>query len=219
MVRTVIEGGRGSWNKWERRYSHRQYRARERAYLDELRMDPSRADDVFPPKRRKVYKDFRDKLGPAERWLETRVGRPWKEVEGEILATFDTRSLAGRHIVFDHLMPSENPRHGWRVRWGFFFFADDEGILRMSREAPPGHRYHWFRRRHSVEPFLSRRAIAFVGDRRIGMRGHRVYWLEPTDPSAEVTRRRQGRELTPKERERYDALLGSERLAITVVLD
>ena len=122
LERTVIEGGRSRYNKWERRHSNAQLRAKVRPQVARWARDPDSWDADVPGKRRTVWRDFSDKLGPVERWLYAQVGRPWRDVEGQILRKFDTRSLAGRHVVFDHLLPGSwrgTPRDGWGVngRW------------------------------------------------------------------------------------------------------
>src|SRR5438445_11892260 len=101
LARTVIEGGRHRQNVWQRRWSNAQERTAERELSGLLRdrLDP---DAVVYRKRTPVYQEFDDKLGPAYRWLEAQSGRPWNEVRSELFARFDTRTTAGRHIVFDH---------------------------------------------------------------------------------------------------------------------
>ena len=80
LARTVIEGGRDGWSKFSRRASHRKERARLRSFLVEAMRDPEGLDEVEPPRRPHVYKHFDDKLSAAERWLRSRVGRPWANV-------------------------------------------------------------------------------------------------------------------------------------------
>jgi len=36
LAHTVIEGGRHRYNKWDRRYSHAETRANEKAYISEV---------------------------------------------------------------------------------------------------------------------------------------------------------------------------------------
>ena len=102
LARTVIEGGRR--NVWERRNSTQEERAEVRMYLGRCEFDPEFFDDEVEPERRPVGKDFSDKLRPMYRWLEKQVGRVWDDVRSEIFHTFDTRTTAGRHITFDHLL-------------------------------------------------------------------------------------------------------------------
>lgn len=208
LSRTVIEGGRARRNVSDRRQSHREDRTHERAYLRELERDPDAADERSPRRPRKVYKWFHDKLGAAERWLLGHVGRPWRKVEGEILAAFDTRTLAGRHIVHDHLLPY---RFGWRGRakltWRVHrqtFCVDDQGVLRIHtrRFMPVGQR----------PPAPRPEVIRELGERRLIVHGERLYWLEPTGrASAGAHAYRQTRELDADERAWWNTLRDPER--------
>lgn len=104
LSRTVIEGGRYGFNKWERRYSHAEVRAEERNYLKEVMANVELADETEIEPCRPVRKEFTDKLSPMYRWLDAQVGRPWDQVRSEVFQKFDTRTTAGRHITFDHLL-------------------------------------------------------------------------------------------------------------------
>jgi hypothetical protein len=130
LSRTVIEGGRYFHNSYLRRASHGITRARTREWLDQVCADLDEADETAPRPGPRVHKLFRDKLGPAKRWLAAQVGRPWAKVYADLCARFDTRTTAGRHVVHDHMLPwvwrgdlSEHRSH--RV-----FFVDAHGILR-----------------------------------------------------------------------------------------
>ena len=76
LSRTVIEGGRYHRNCWMRRASHGIARAATRDWLDRVALDLEEADATVAPTRPRVHKMFRDKLGPAHRWLLAQVGRP-----------------------------------------------------------------------------------------------------------------------------------------------
>jgi hypothetical protein len=174
LARTVIEGGRAPSNRWERRYSNAQERAQERAVSNQL-LTSVELDDVVYPRRAVVYRGFRDKLAPAERWLGSQVGRPWNRVRSDLFARFDTRTTAGRHILFDHLLRSvsagDQPVFG-RVD----FTVDRYGILRRNS---PRRRWHFTR----TEPLPEQAHLleAWLGGRRVGERGLRVYWFVPTE--------------------------------------
>src|SRR5262245_32814527 len=99
LARTVIEGGRARYNRYERRHSNSSERRKETVVSTQLLRSEEPGMAVYPV-RKVVYKGFRDKLSPAERWLESQVGRPWSKVRSELFARFDTRTTAGRHIVF-----------------------------------------------------------------------------------------------------------------------
>jgi len=104
LARTVIEGGRTRGNTWARRASNGVQRTNVRRVSGAL-LSGADADFTTYPVRRVVYRQFADKLGPAERWLAGQVGRPWNKVRSELFARFDVRTTVGRHIVFDHLLP------------------------------------------------------------------------------------------------------------------
>lgn len=141
LSRTVIEGGRS--NTSSRRASNGVARARTRAWLAHVLVDDEIADARAPRPRTKEYRHFQDKLAPARRWLDAQVGRPWDKVYGELRARFDTRTIAGRHVVFDHLLTWV-----WRGDvsdrvWSFSqyqFIVDAHGILRRGRHAGRSYR-------------------------------------------------------------------------------
>lgn len=210
LSRTVIEGGRYHYNKFERRLSHRKPRHVGRRLCAAIARDPELADESIFDRRQPIYRGFYDKLAPAERWLRSQTGQRWIDVEGEILSRFDVRSLAGRHIVFDHLLPRPyDSLAGWRVYRRGTFFVDEAGILRFRQKK---------RIRGGRLLRCERCARRFAGDRLIGKRGDRTYWLEPTRMSDTVRFYRQGRELSPAERRAYDSLHAGHD-AITRVLD
>ena len=106
IQRTVIEGGRNSYSKANRRESSGIERVRVREFLHGAMRDPELLEDSFLPERDHVYKDFRDKLSPAYRWLlKHGRGKSASEIRGLLLRHFDTRTISGQHIVYDHLMP------------------------------------------------------------------------------------------------------------------
>jgi len=134
LSRTVIEGGRSHRNIFDRQNSHCTERARVRVWLSKVRLDMEAANDSDPRHRPRVGKWFSDKLGPARRWLEGQVGRPWSKVNAELLAKFDTRTTAGRHIVQDHMLEwvSRGPPEATE-RWKRpEFIVDARGILRTT---------------------------------------------------------------------------------------
>jgi hypothetical protein len=129
LARTAIEGGRTHGNSWARRYSHGRVRSDTQALLARLRNgdDP---EDGPTPGRERVPRWFHDKLGPVRRWLARQVGRPWDNVRADIFARFDTRTTAGRHIVFCHLLPWVATRAGAPQDCYADFFVDHRGLLR-----------------------------------------------------------------------------------------
>jgi len=128
LARTVIEGGRTRGNTWHRRASNAVHRRKARHVSGAL-LSGADAEFTHYPVREHVWREFADKLGPAERWLEGQVGRPWNKARSDLFARFDIRTTPGRHIVFDHLLPEvEGPRRHRRN-----YVVDRGGILRKAK--------------------------------------------------------------------------------------
>jgi hypothetical protein len=193
LSRTVIEGGRFRDNMWRRRHSNAVDRTREREVSTRL-LRSADLDGEMYPRRKPVYRDFYDKLAPAARWMKSQVGRPWHKVRAELFARFDTRTTAGRHILYCHVLRSiEREPFGALPRVAFR--VDRYGIL---RGAP---RYKWER----PEPnwFAGEaETLAWLASRRVAERGSRLYWFVPTESG----HYRQDRILEQEDAERWRSL-------------
>lgn len=132
LARSVIEGGRTHYNKFDRGHSNATQRTRERQIEQALRHDAERDEYAFPC-RETVYRGFADKLSPAERWLESQIDRPWNKVRSEMFQRFDTRTTAGRHIVFCHLLQMVDLGTDGSRWYRYEVFVDAHGILRRAR--------------------------------------------------------------------------------------
>lgn len=171
LSRTVIEGGRDGYSKFSRRYSHSVERTHVNHLARELCRDSEQADDALFRPREPAYIGFADKLGPAMRWLQSQAGRPWDKVRGELFSRFDIRTTAGRHIVFDHLLPEIEDVRGWRRQR---FGVSRHGTLEY---------YGRQRYRYDARPRLPEHEGTlrrWLGERRVIGRGERLYWLVPT---------------------------------------
>lgn len=183
LSRTIIEGGRVRSNKWDRRHSSRSERAKTREYLANLKKDPEFEEDSVKPKRQHVYKEFDDKLGPIYRWLRAQIGRKWDEVKSEIFQTFDTRNLAGQHIIYDHMLKSvEEVEDQTRYRYlnrpedhntSYYkndFYVDEEGILQEKK---------YISRRSRRQPIHTKVVTDWLNGRLVGKVGNKMYWFVP----------------------------------------
>lgn len=187
LARTIIEGGRHKGNKWDRRNSHAEERARVRNYIKEVELDLENYEEYDPEPIQHVYKGFDDKLGPIYRWLNRQVGRPWDEVRSDVSKTFDTRTTAGRHIVFDHMLQSvqvtPEPRHRYSYRpedpttsySQNDFYVDEDGILRKKRYIGRRHYYE------KVPPYDTRQLANWLNGRIVGQVGNKLFWFVPSD--------------------------------------
>jgi hypothetical protein len=174
LARTVIEGGRYRYNKYLRRHSHGA--ARSHVHVLEHRLcTQDIADEAVFEEREYQGRDFRDKLAPARRWLRSQVGRPWDKVRSELFERFDTRTTAGRHILFDHLLRDvEDAKRGVLFRW-YPFYISRHGILRYEEWKRPAPRrwIHWLPEREST-------LLAWLAGRRVLEHGEQLYWLVET---------------------------------------
>jgi len=130
LARTILEAGRGP-AAWGRRADNRADRAKTRQALANLR-DTAEVDDLVLPVTKKRNRWLDDKLSAAERWLASHVGRPWDKVRSELFARFDTRTLSGRHIVFDHMLPWVAQHRQLGCVCDPKFVVDRHGILRHA---------------------------------------------------------------------------------------
>jgi hypothetical protein len=222
LARTVIEGGRSRYNTWDRRRSNATLRGAERAYAAMLR-DPEAWWSLVPPARRKVHRDFHDRLGPVYRWMDRHCGRPWVDVRAEIFRRFDTRTLAGRHIVFDHMLREvldrgEPREYDWRR-----YRVDEGGLLQPMPRRRHVKARTWLTREETEE------LRAFAGERKVRQVGSAHFWLEMTFVSrpprgpgvqgAPTGRYRQARRLTDAEVKRLLRLSTVARATLLVGLD
>lgn len=129
LARTVIEGGRDRWSKYQRRYSNRRARRMVREYARSLRLDLDEAERTAAPVREPLGRYHYDRLAAAERWLASFVGRPWNDARAEMARKFDTRTIAGQHVVFDHLLSSVRGSGRDESFGRKDFEIDDHGIL------------------------------------------------------------------------------------------
>ena len=200
LSRTVIEPGRTSRMKTERINENRGDRRAARMEAHALARDPYLADGEAGVRREPVRVAQRDKLRPLENWLDAQVGRPWDEVYAEIRASVDTRTTAGRHILYDHLLRDvegngitrEGLYFGYRREW----WIDEDGILRgHSRRLNTN--YLWWK---AYERREEKRAeiAAFVDFRRVRELGAELFWMEPVLHNLTV-RHRQGRRFDENE--------------------
>lgn len=215
LARTAIEGGRN--NKWERDLSNREVRSSERTFVSKVANDVDTADEIVIERRRKIYKEFKDKLHPVRRWMDKQVGRVWDEVHAELRARFDTRTTAGRHILFDHILDDVDS-HAYYVSYSFFgygrYFVDDAGILRVRAER--------YRRSYVVKSTASDEALqTWRAGRFVREAGNELFWVVPvwsTWVPAFCTGYRQDKKLSDAERKFYYSLIeGEKRLVQTPV--
>lgn len=173
LARTIIEGGRRSVSKDARHDSNVKNRRAINQFCHTLGNDPESWDDADIPLRRKYYKEFDDKLGPVYKWLDSKVGQRWDDVHSLICSTFDTRTIAGQHIVYDHLIRSVQTslpvdRYNY-YKW----FVDENGDLRAANRTK--------RSRYGKPVYSMSELRAWTGFRKVIDHGNAQFWTaEPT---------------------------------------
>lgn len=187
LDRTAIEGGRRQGYKYERKQSLRSARRGVNSALDAMR-DPDEFYDMdFVERKRSSYwsgEKFNDRLGAIKRWMKSQVGKPWDEVYSLLRKRFDTRTTAGRHILFDHMvnMVWKSQDHTTRQSEYKDYYVNAEGILCEN----PNY-WTWRRHRYNSDWKAIREERKVIGEwlngRLIGKVGEVLYWFESTRPT------------------------------------
>ena len=183
LAKTAIEGGRTGHSKNLRRNSNKELRAKEHAYLKAVEKDPEVWDEDEYPTRKFVAKEFSDKLNPMFRYLDSQVGRPWDKVRSEIIEKFDSRTTAGRHILYDHLLSQVESNKLDYVR--FYnanlsdkesiyreYYIDNNGLLRRKKQVS----HKEYVTRHSN--YSNQDFISFLNNRVIRFYDGKAFWLK-----------------------------------------
>jgi hypothetical protein len=174
LSRTAIEGGRTGYSKYGRRFRTDEERAYVRGELRKLLADVDLGDDLALEPRDVWYRDFADKLGPPRRWLHKQVGRLWADVYSDLKRSFDPRTTAGRHLVYDHMLRwidrGEASWYGFRE-----LYVDNDGVLRAEPRKPRV-RSDW-----SIVWNDRKRAEIWAAGRKIGERGSCRFWFVRAD--------------------------------------
>jgi hypothetical protein len=199
MARSALEGGRAGYSKYERREAYAEERAEVRDYLKKVMVDPEYAEEEDYDQIRPVRKEFTDKLNPMYRWLKKQVGRSWSDVRSEVFQTFDTRTTAGRHITFDHLLREVvdtesgfdnrgammNPnvpvaagkKKGYRYGGFADYYVDENGILCENITKKRNPYYSWA----TVSEAEYKEAAAWLNGKIVGLKEGKFFWFTPTE--------------------------------------
>lgn len=177
LGRTAIEGGRTGYYKHRVDHHERAFRNENRVSLH--RVTANDADEASLPLLHPKSKrgNQTDKLRPVYRMLDANVGRPWAKVFAEICEKFDGRTLAGRHVLHDHIMQVIDP-HAFVERSWYFknsYYVDAHGIFRKRAREP----YPKFPR---IERTLADEVQAWLGSRGITAIGKKLFWAVPSEP-------------------------------------
>jgi hypothetical protein len=176
LARTVVEGGRAGYSKWDRR---RRNRSRRRLRFDE------NGDVLHGKPPTPGWRGFDDRLKPLRRWIGSHVGRGWNNVYRDFCTLVDRRTVKGWHLD-DHLkgmVDRGNPR-GCES-----FHVDARGILRRNARS---------KRERRTGYWDQLRAFDWARGRQILEHGGEAFWTADAvdDP---IAASRQGPRLTESE--------------------
>jgi len=183
LSKTVLEGGRHSSNKFDRYSSTSAERAKFRTYQRAVEKDPELSDDIAPPKRTPIGRGFTDKLAPVYRWLDSRVGKSWPKTLRLLKEKFDDRTLAGFHIVHQHILNTIGTEEQEKTTGSsrHYYYVDKHNILRKSEQGG----YKNFKYLKSPADFDSEEIRLFLNKRKLAFVKGVLYWFEVIgDPEA-----------------------------------
>lgn len=181
LARTVLEGGRTGYEKFGRNYATRQQRRQTREYLIRVQSDPEYYLEEKEPERKKIFDGFTDKLEPVKRFLASRVDKSWPETKSLIKEKFDDRSLAGWHVVYQHIYRDIAPTiNVFQCEYyiGFYdYYIDEENILRKVHR--PNRKYKSLSNEEQTRlELLKREIIKWLDYRKIGFVDGVLYWFD-----------------------------------------
>lgn len=202
LARTVIEVGRTKSSKEGRKRLRRRERRENRAFCYDAETVEDYDDLPSAPVNLRNGYEFEqdDKLGPARRWMDSRVGRPWNDVFSELSVKFRGRGIALSHVVDTHMLRWVDLGELDQWRRFYEYVVDDDGILQHG----PG--YGKARRRYA-RPVSAAEASKWAADRKVIERGKRLYWSAPDrwerptweGPKATFESHRQGPEFSAED--------------------
>lgn len=130
LGRTALEGGRTNYYKSTCRAIERSLRTANRGYAQQALW--LEEDLPSAPVRRPFGKkgNQTDKLTPVRAFMSKQAGRPWAEVRAELFSRFDPKTLAGRHILFDHILKDVSEGGDHLAAVFADWYVDHDGVLR-----------------------------------------------------------------------------------------
>lgn len=192
LARTVLERGRPTADKFFRRYRNRQERRALRDYLHAVEKDQEFYYDRIEPDH-KHSADWHgpvltDQLTPVYAWVDKQIGKNWADVRRDIKEKFDVRTLAGFHVVYQHILRDiagsgeEEYMFDGVSNCGYYI---DENNLLQSRYNKHGF-YTLFAPSSSKEPFSEEQKqelIEWLDKRKVVFVNGRLYWFVCDHPN------------------------------------
>jgi hypothetical protein len=122
---------------WERKDLNRQERARVSAYCRRVATDREDWDEAASPSPRHPEWMFPgENLNAVYRWVDSHCGQPWADVYSKLCSSWPKRTLAGYHIIEDHIKHEVQThpiaRYWSEPLWAGRWFVKEDGILRRN---------------------------------------------------------------------------------------
>lgn len=182
--RSALEGGRPGRDKEERRVYQRRERHATKLHLKKVALDAEEYYKTFEPVRGKIWRSFTDNLGPAYRWIDSNVGKSWSDVYSALREKFDPRTLAGHHLVNQHIIPSIDGAGGEEFlisgRTYGSYYVDEEGVLRKK----VNEKYKRITDFSEIKNWAKGRRIDQVlWSKAYGKNQYKYFWKVPSEPT------------------------------------
>ena len=166
LSRTIVEGGRASRDKYERKLQIKKNRRKSRDFCRKTLFDENA--DLRPTVGIHYYREFHDRLSPLYNWMRAHVGTSWDIVYSKLCAVKSRESMQGWHFL-DHVKDMIFTPTGSNSN-GYGFYIDEDGIIqedpRRIQKRPPNKE-------------LRKRYADWIGNRKIQLVGTKYFWYEP----------------------------------------
>ncbi|MBI4142360.1 hypothetical protein HY480_00620 [Candidatus Uhrbacteria bacterium] len=240
LARAALEAGNQQEYQNVRRTLRRRHRHEAKAYCRLVARDPERAEAMVEP----IAPEHRqpdacwasdmhgDKTGGVSRWLATFVGKRWDDVYSEVRRRFDVRTLAGWHVVTQHIIGMFAREGSHQAAYREYIIGYD-GIVRRNDE-----RFRWRSTATPRATVTESELFEWLAGRKIAECGPRSFWIVPTSASrtyveqhrrsdwlrkqdvvdeyrVHVSRYRQDRPLNREERAFFERLTPMQQAAVT----
>lgn len=173
LGRSAIEGGRTGWYKVRVSEIEDSLRTSTRTYKHRVQNDVEAWENEAEPVRRPYGKrgNQTDKLAGTYRMLDKLVGKPWAKVYALICEKFDGRTLAGRHVLIDHITNYVAPNKEAADLQYHLYYIDDHGFF-QKKEGYSHNRYT----PHRLSKKFADKISTWLDGRSIIQMGSKLYW-------------------------------------------
>lgn len=165
LARTALEAGTVHST---RIYLNRRDRRAINQHLHECVKDPELWDDGTDPIQSRPGWDEGipgENLSPVYAWVDSHVGDVWNDTYSELCSRWPIRTLAGYHIIVDHILRDVDQKLHPDKRWHGSWFVDEDGIL--QRHTDGWRTYQWKKdplNKKELEIFFQGRSVIIYSE-------------------------------------------------------